>query len=207
MELRRYWEIIQQNRLFLISLVAVAVLITLLAAYGYQIRYGRVYRMPVQVQITKIDIGGQLVSDAPQGLGQLSGDNWSRNFLALARNEQVCERVISRLQLKDSNGKKLSPVKFMNPGIMQLISQHKGVELKSSPETDILLINGLALDPQEARLIARTFTEELSVEAANIYRQKAQKTYEFYQQEIPVLKTELKTAENASTGAKPMLRP
>lgn len=195
MELKRYWDIINRRKILFIVIVGLALGIALAGPLLYQTLYGRVYYIPLRVQILKQDFGAQLVADAPADFGKLFSENYFRNVFAIAKSEPVTQRVIDKLGLKDSKGKPYSALDFMSPGIGQVMSEQRGVTIKSLTETEILEIWGISKDPHEAARIARAYGEELGNELSDLNREMAKNLVSYYETEIPRLTKEVKQAE------------
>jgi uncharacterized protein involved in exopolysaccharide biosynthesis len=196
MELKRYLEIINRRKYLLISIVGLAMAVALTGPLLYQMLYGRVYYIPLRIQVNKQDFGAQMIANAPADLGKFFSDNYFRNVFAIAKSEPVTQRVIDRMGLKNSKGKAYSPLRFLDPGIGQVMSEQKGVKLKPLTETEIIEIWGISKDPQEAAQIANVYSEELGRELSRMNQELGTNLVNYYQTEIPRLKKDLSQSES-----------
>jgi len=196
MELKRYLEIINRRKYLLISIVGLAMAVALAGPLLYQMLYGRVYYIPLRIQVNKQDFGAQLIADAPTDLGKFFSDNYFRNVFAIAKSEPVTQRVIDRMGLKNSKGKAYSPLRFIDPGIGQVMSEQRGVKLNPLTETEIIEIWGISKDPKEAAQIANVYCEELGNELSRMNQELGTNLVNYYQTEIPRLKKELNQSES-----------
>lgn len=194
MELRRYLEILWQNRKQFILVVAV----TVLSAYLLSRFVSPVYEATTKVTI-KLNPQTSLISQVSRDLGSFQYFNKDFVVGTIENNlnsEIVLQKLIDDLDLRDSDDELFDPAGFVDQNFFSLIlSSKKGVDVDYMNDSNSFDIVGYSSDPEEARMIADGLVEAFfhmeSTKNANEV-QSAQKAIE---KNIKDVQQKLKIAE------------
>ena len=216
MELKRYWEILWRRKWIFLQAVGVIVLVTLICAISMK----PIYKATTQVKIDMQDISVQFLSPEsaltgnlkvwlPSNLGRATStipENIVGTFQTMIENKGYVSNVIKELDLKhtddlisirDKRDEFIEVKDFIDPNIIEIITQRKGVNISQISDSDIFEINGYSVSSGEAVNIANKVAGSFLDLLKDINRQKISQAYELMERKVLIIQKELAIAEKA----------
>ena len=218
MELRRYREILWRRKWVFLQAVGVIVLVTLICI----ILMKPIYKATTQVRIDMQDISVQFVSPESAGAGNLkawlptnlgkmtftSSENVIETFQTMIENKGYVSNVIKELNLRhtddlisisirDKRDEFIEVKDFIDPNIIEIIIQRKGVNISQIPNSDIFEIDGYSVSSGEAVNIANKVAVSFLDFLKDTNRQKVSQVYELMEKEVLRIQKGLAIAEKA----------
>lgn len=194
MELRNIWEMLcRRNRLFILT-IAVMTFVPLIAAYLMR----PIYEVAAKVLIDTSVLQPRYVSSMNSDLGKLgyiSSDNVISTYKALIETNAVNQKVLKALDVKDRGGKPLHVSKFVNPNIISLVMQGKGVKIEQDEDSETIKITGRSTDINEAVNIANNVTDSFLEFYSGLYKEEAFSAINAIKAKIADAKAKLSAAE------------
>jgi succinoglycan biosynthesis transport protein ExoP len=215
MELKKYWEILWRRKWIFLQAVGVIVLVTLICIIFMK----PIYKATAKIKINMQDISVQFISPQqgtgvsnmrtwlPTDLGKVSfteAANAIATFQAMIENTGSVNTVIRELNLKqtdnlikirDRSNEFIEVRDFINPNILEIIKQRKGVEISPVSISDIFEINGFSSSPEEAVNIANKIAGSFLNFLKDLNRQKVIQTFELMEKEALRINSDLTAAE------------
>jgi succinoglycan biosynthesis transport protein ExoP len=216
MELKKYWEILWRRKWIFLQAVGVIVLVTIICVISMK----PIYKATTQVKIDIQDISVQFVSPESAGLGNIkawlppnlgkttftNSDNVIGTFQTMIENKGYVSNVIKDLDLKhtddlisirDRRDEFIEVKDFIDPNIIEIITQRKGVDISQISDSDVFEINGYSVSSGEAVNIANKVASSFLNLLKDINRQKITQVYELMEKEVLRIQKELAIAEKA----------
>ncbi|MBI3752911.1 MAG: AAA family ATPase [Deltaproteobacteria bacterium] len=194
MELRRYWEIIVKRKLVLIVFIIAFPLLVFILMKTVKPIY-----MSKGTIWLKIDALPQLfITNIPKEFG-IFDFSWKDNFAATVTGimgTDPARNAISEMGLKDKDGKLFTLDDFVNPNILNLIYQKKGVDLKNVINSDTFEIIGYSDDPNEALAIAEQMVKNCKGAFMKMYKDLAKEVIAMMDKRLQEVMEQLKNADN-----------
>lgn len=182
---RRRWLVLESVVFF----TAVGVALALLLPRNYT----ATARVLVSSNDTAMSILSELgLSEVATGLAKSDDDILSK--ISLATTRPVLNEVIWRLQLRDSDGKLLTPDKFLVPGLTGDLLAQPNISVSQEQGSAILVFKGKAGDPELARLIADTVVKVATQQSQDRARADTRSAREFIEQQLEVVRNEFDQA-------------
>ena len=215
MELKKYWEILWRRKWVFLQAVGVIVLVTLICI----ILMKPIYKATAKIRIDTQDISVQFISPQqgigagnirtwlPTDLGKTSFTDSSTaiaTFQAMIENTGYINRVIQELNLKqtdnlikirDTSTEFVEVKDFINPDILQILTQRKGVEISSVSDSDVFEIKGYSVSSEEAVNIANKVAGSFLNFLKDLNRQEVIQTYRLMEKETLRIHSDLTAAE------------
>jgi len=190
MELRKLWEIVWHRK----WIIAQAFLIISLTAIIGSFLITPMYETSAKVLIKTSDTASSLLSSI--GLEDFSrlitgSETDTETYIALATLESVLNPIISKLQLRSSDGNLMKPSELRGSSIiLSTILPKPYVEITQVEDTDLFEIKARSSDPEEAAMIANTLAEAYTEENLKQRKEEYSRARMFIENQIKVVKVD-----------------
>jgi capsular exopolysaccharide synthesis family protein len=194
LELLRFWRFLIKRKWILILTVAFFCLSTLLISFIIK----PVYKNKAAIWIDTQSIQPEYISQLPSSLGRLKYvDSGSviDTFTQIIGSKTAIESVIRRFNLT-KDGKRISPEKLFDPGIISLyFTQKKGIKVNQLEDSEVLEIVGYSTDYREATEIANGVLEAFFSTFYNFNAKEAREARNQLEKEIKSVQEEWQRSE------------
>lgn len=190
---RRRWLVLQSVVFFAVAGAAIAMLLP------------KNYVASARVLVSSSDTSLSILSDL--GLGEVaaglsnSSDDIT-NKISLATTRPVLEKVIWRLQIRDSDGRLYTPEQLLVPGLTGELEAKANISVIQQQGTDLLIFEARADDAELARLLADTTVKVATNASQQRARADTRGAREFIEKQLQVVEGEFDRALSDMAQAK-----
>ncbi len=201
MELRRYWEIICRRKLILIQ----AIVLIPLFAYIFMNVVSPIYQSKAKLLVKSNSLRQKFISNIPAEFGRfdfIEAKNAMGTIEEILKSDAVIGKAIDAIGLKDKDGKIFRKKTLINPNIVKLLTQKKGVRIKPISDSEAFDIIGYSNEPSEAKAIAEKVIEQFLNAVSKMYREEVEKAMKIITERMFDIESRLTTAEQAVSNYK-----
>jgi capsular exopolysaccharide synthesis family protein len=158
------------------------------------------YKSEAQLLFRHSEIQQLFLKDVSNTLGTftfLDADNAMASIEQIMQSKTVVGQVIKDMKLKDKNGDILSLDGFVDPSLLKLVRQKKGVDIECTPDTETFVITGYSTNPSEAKEISERITKAFLSALADRYKEEIFKAIKILDQRITEVRKLLNEKEKA----------
>jgi len=194
LELLRFWRFLIKRKWIFILTLAFFCISTLLISFVVK----PVYKNKATIWIDTQSIQPEYISQLPTSLGKLKyvdSESVIDTFTQIIGSKTAIESVIRRFNLT-KDGKRISPEKLFDPGIISLyFTQKKGIKVKQLEDSEVLEIVGYSTDYREATEIANGVLEAFFSTFYNFNAKEAREARNQLEKEIKLVQEEWQSSE------------
>ncbi len=160
MELKELWDIIWRRK-WIVLQVFFIILSTVLVG---TLMLPPIYEAKSVLLLEDSNTESSLLANIGMRNNQNTGSNDTEylmeNTIEVITSAPVLNKVISNLQISNSDGKLLKPDEFLDSGLFAIFNPHPVIEVSAIDETDLFEIMSSSTDPDEAVMIATALAQE-----------------------------------------------
>ena len=193
MELKRLWEVIRARKWIIIQAFLIITLTGVMGSYFMKPTYQGLARLSIFQSDAASSIATSLgINDIAPSIMAPSDD--IANEIAMITLLPHLEKVIAKLQLRDSEKELITPKNLIAPGLLYYIRSSilpaRHIEVLRYEATNMIQIYANSPDPEEARMMANTLAEVYISEMQRVIRQEANSALIFIEDQRGKIKEE-----------------
>lgn len=156
MELLKLWEILYRRKKLYITVLSIIMITVILTI----IIYKPLYKSAVKIHLKPINIIPEYFTNLPSNLGKfqyIDKDKVIDTYKSMMKLDTINNKVLRTLNIKNRSGEQIHVSDFVNPSIITLLINGKGIKIIQENDTEIFTILGISKDAYEAMNIANSF--------------------------------------------------
>ena len=176
--LRRRWLVFQSVAFFVFASVALALLLP------------KNYKASARVLVSSSDTSMSILSDlglSEVAAGLSSSADDLQNKISMATTRPVLEQVIWKLQLRNGDGRLLTPEEFLIAGLFGELEARSNIIVSQQQGADLLVFEARTDDPELSRLTADTVVLVAIEQAQEQARAETRGARIFIQEQLAVV--------------------
>jgi uncharacterized protein involved in exopolysaccharide biosynthesis/Mrp family chromosome partitioning ATPase len=194
MELRKLWETIYRRKWLYLQSLGIIIITVILAI----ILIKPLYKSTAKILLQPVNKIPEYITNLPNNLGKFSYVDKEKvvdTFKSMLKLETVNNQVLKTLNIKNNNGKAIHVNDFVNPNIITLAINGKGVIITQENESEIFVITGISTDINEAVDIANRVKDSFVEFYSDLNKNEAKDAIKIMEKQINETKSKMKSLE------------
>jgi succinoglycan biosynthesis transport protein ExoP len=196
MELRRYWEIIWRRK----AVILQSVILIPFIAFLVMNTVSQIYKVKAKLWVNMNTLQQKFIRDIPAEIGRIEFSdtgNAMGTIEEMMESSPVVGKVIHDMGLKDKRGDLFEEKGFIDPNILKILLQKKGIKIENLSDSDTFEVIGFSDCLGEAREIAERVIKEFLNMFSRRYKTDAEKAKKTITHRLQEVGGRLKLAEQA----------